>query len=91
MKVLRHAVIKIKTVQVQKVPFGTENSVLTKLTIFWSLAKMFMTFPHGIFPIWRIRFPKKILVTYLAYIYFQKEVFKIYILGEIMYLCFSSE
>lgn len=91
MRVLRHAVTKIKTVQVQKVPFGTENAVWAKLTILWILAKMFMTFTHGMFPIWRIRSLKKALIIYLAYTDFQNQIFKIYILGEIMYMCFSSE
>lgn len=77
--------------QVQKVPFGTENAALTELTILWSLAKMFMTFTHGMFPIWRIQFPKKVIMIYLAYTHFQNQIFKIYILGEIMYMCFSSE
>lgn len=76
--------------QVQKVPFSTENAVLTKLTILWILATMLMTFPHGIFPIWRISFPKKVLITNLAYTHFQNTLFRIYILGEIRYTFLSS-
>lgn len=52
---------------------------------------MLMTFPHGIFSIWRIRFPKKNIITYLTCTHFQNEIFEIYILGEIMYMWFSSE
>jgi len=85
MKGLRHAVTKINTAEVQKTPFGT------KATIFWNLAKMFMTFPHGIFPIWGRRFSLKVLIRYLTYTYFGEEISKIYILGENLNECFSSE
>lgn len=69
---------------------ASENAVLTK-TIFWSSVKIFMTFPHGIFPIWGTTFSKKVLIRHLTCTYFQEEIFKTYVLGEILNECFSSE
>lgn len=70
---------------------ASENAVLTKLTIFWSSVQMFITFLYGIFPIWGINFSKKVLIRHLIYTYFQEEIFKIYILEEILNKYFSSE